>query len=638
MKKESNSLLSLFLPPSDELTGIFGLLSGYSASEDFLETAIDNFTQSSSYERGSRGLLNLIVFLDKRQRPIQGIPGLYHALYSGTDRDFSLMHAKVGILAFAKDGYNPVKHIRVFVSTGNWTRAGMVKSMDLVWKLDMDILKECKKEDWVEVQRILDFFKMLIISYPIINSMHAELDKLLNIVPFKFSVEELESSRFISTFDEHQSKKNNMLELICHKFKRKDGVPRFNIMLCGSGFYEDKNDDKLLEVFKEVEEQLAPIAFTKQLNGYVAINGIDRWKFKELSEQEGRISWSIARIKDYKNKGNSERQHLHAKFIFGGNLRNGKYTQGKLYLGSGNLSKKGLLFSLNNSNGNVEAGVVLELYDISERDLFKELGFDSKCYSREELQAAQIEGDDFEISETIEYASPIRAIINFNIEKGQGTIEWNKEDNCFFHNKDGSLVQILKGQEKIELPLILFQQGKIVILDDKRKSYTVPIVTEDNEFCLTPPPKVDSDSALNILLGYPQIGDSVEFDEDGEPIERGSLSNKVSVAQDSVSNRYLSLSMEIVESIARMNHTTPHELLPGWIATIEFVLIKCLKDEDKKSFQSLGINFLAILKEKHFSPEFSSMQVELKTKYLQCLDKVAESWGMKDYPVMQGTA
>lgn len=636
MKKDLNSLLSLFLPPHDELKGVFGLLSGYSASEDFLESALDSFTQVSSYERGSRGLLNLILFLDKRQRPIQGIPGLYHALYSGSDREFSLMHAKVGILAFAKDKYNPVEYVRVFVSTGNWTRAGMVKSMDLVWKLDLNLHEEKVKLDWVEVKRVLRFFQKLMTSYPIINSMNAEVEKLLKLVPFNFSEEELQKSRFFSTFDEIESEKQSMLQLICSKFSRKEGVPRFNIMICGSGFYEDKHDDNFLKVFKGIEEQLVPVAFTKELNGYVAINGVDRWKFKELPEQEGRISWNIVRIKDHKNKGNSERQHLHAKYIFGGNLRNDNYTQGKLYLGSGNLSKKGLLFSLQNPEGNVEAGVVIELKDISEKDLYKELGFSPKCYSLQELQAAQVEGDDFEIPETIEYASPIRAVINFNLEKGQGNIEWNQEASCWFYNKDGSLVQIDKGQNKIELPASIFQEGKLVILDEKQKSFIVPIVTVDGEFCLTPPPKIDSESALNLLLEYPQVGESVELDEEGEPIVRTQRSNSL-VGTGSVSSRYLSLAMEIVESIARKNQTTSDELLPGWIATIEFVLIKCLKEEEKKSFQSLGINFLELLKEKHFAPEFSSTQEELRTKYLACLSRVAESWGLKGQPAFEGS-
>ena len=55
---------------------------------------------------------------------------------------------------------------------------------------------------------------------------------------------------------------------------------------------------------------------------------------------------------------------LHAKFVYVGYLRDGHASNGGLYVGSGNLSRRGLLTSGAMTGGNVECGVVLP---VSER-------------------------------------------------------------------------------------------------------------------------------------------------------------------------------------------------------------------------------------------------------------------------------
>ena len=54
-------------------------------------------------------------------------------------------------------------------------------------------------------------------------------------------------------------------------------------------------------------------------------------------------------------------RRLHAKFVYAGYLRDGYASNGWLYLGSGNLSRRGILSHGGMREGNVETGVVFEV-------------------------------------------------------------------------------------------------------------------------------------------------------------------------------------------------------------------------------------------------------------------------------------
>ena len=53
-----------------------------------------------------------------------------------------------------------------------------------------------------------------------------------------------------------------------------------------------------------------------------------------------------------------QNRRLHAKFVYAGYLRHGHVSNGWLYLGSGNLSRRGILTHGAMADGNVETGVV----------------------------------------------------------------------------------------------------------------------------------------------------------------------------------------------------------------------------------------------------------------------------------------
>ena len=67
--------------------------------------------------------------------------------------------------------------------------------------------------------------------------------------------------------------------------------------------------------------------------------------------------WEI--VRPYDSLDHARR--LHAKFVYAGYLRDGYASNGWLYLGSGNLSRRGILSHGGMREGNVESGVVFEV-------------------------------------------------------------------------------------------------------------------------------------------------------------------------------------------------------------------------------------------------------------------------------------
>ena len=633
MQDKNKSLLSLFIPPKETLRGTFGLLSGYSATQDFMEMALDNFTSRSSLERGTRGGLNMALFLDKRKVQIQ-VQGLYHALFSSHKSGFSLMHAKVGCLAFARSEHSPIEILRIFISTGNWTRSGMLENLDHVWKLDID-LKSANSADLVEVRKVLEFFKRLTDFYPIIDAVRTKIGEIEKLVPNNFSADDFKNARFFSTFED-----NSMLNEIQIRINKPDNKG-YNTIFCGSGFFEDVDDGENLRVFNELETKLIKgSAFTRNPDRLVIINQIDKWKFKSLAARD-KDCWSVHPFEDYKLKENQRRFFLHSKFIFCGYYHNGNYTRGSMYLGSGNLTKKGLLYNIKNPEGNIEAGVVISLTSEG-KQLCQNLCIGAKEYKLDELVKAEIKSSMEEIGDEIIFASPLLAIVDFDLEKRTGNLYWSDDaQDCFFYGSNQSeIYHIAKTDVKIKIPLSCDVEGSLTIFTmDHERPYSVPIITKDGEFCLIPPKKLDANTVLDMLLEFPDSHSTSEIDEDGEIIKKNKNIPNIVQANEKSSSRSLSIAMEIVECIARKNHTTPPELLMGWFCNLEFTLIKCLEDREKEDFRKLGINFLNVLKNEHFAPNWNAIDGSevFRAKYEGILEKICNSWGISAHPPLAGT-
>lgn len=128
-----------------------------------------------------------------------------------------------------------------------------------------------------------------------------------------------------------------------------------NFLLCGSGFYEEPSSKaRNPAVFGKLEDLgvLTPKAYRVALVEPSEAGAVADWA--RAGETDG---WEIVRPFDTLDCN----RRLHAKFVYAGYLRDGYASNGWLYLGSGNLSRRGILTHGGMSEGNVETGVVFEV-------------------------------------------------------------------------------------------------------------------------------------------------------------------------------------------------------------------------------------------------------------------------------------
>lgn len=634
------SLLNLFMPPRPDLKGQIGFLSGYSASEEFLDRALENFTTLGKLQRAEQGLLSLVLFLDKRCKQITSVTGLQHEMFSGNDRAFSLMHAKVGLLSFAKNKYSKIEFIRVFVSTGNWTRQGMVDNLDHAWKLDIELIEE-RSADLMEARKILNFFKTLSSHYPLLKKSEEQLKLIDAILPISDPSDELKKTKFFSTFDVSREKPLSMLESIKSRLRKDKNSKPFNTLICGSGFFEETDSSagapkKELRVFREIEEKLcASEEFTNKVNGYVVANAHDYIKFKSLIKQKGNVSWNLRGFRDPVQKNQNQiRSFLHSKYILAGYRHGERLTSGKIYFGSANLSKKGLLYNLQNPEANIEAGVVLDASGLSNDEVDALL-----CIGPDAIDESQIDGTiastlpEFEDSVTI-FAAPIKAIVNFDLRIGTGTIEWSNLPKDCYLNLNGKRIDVVAGQSQIlfgDFSIPLSQLNFFVSHTDE--SFVVPLITTDGRFCLHPPEQVSAESLLNLLLVFPDSLAGSDDDDEGAGIRLTGANLVGSEQTRRGSSRVLNTAMELVEQIARKNQEITIDLLPIWLDRLQFILTRCLAPSEKISFQKIGINFLDVLKEAHFSPNWEKLAATLEQRefYNAMIDDIAADWDVKQF-------
>ncbi len=76
----------------------------------------------------------------------------------------------------------------------------------------------------------------------------------------------------------------------------------------------------------------------------------------------------------------------------------------------------------------------------------------------------------------------------------------------------------------------------------------------------------------------------------------------------------------------------------GWFERLVFTLTRCLKDEEKKNFQGIGINILSVLEEEHFAPNWKLLDepTRFKDAYHSCLVQIAKDWGINTFPRFDG--
>lgn len=356
------SLIEHFEAP-DGYLGLFGWLCGYSADQVFLNEAATRFTGQNNSSRESLGELALALILDRHNGQIT-VPGVAH-LPVRSDAPFKLLHAKVALLGFRKEDDPDEWHLRLLVSTGNWTRQTLEHSLDLIWRLDLtrneiNVKDNPHGEDCADICAAWKFFEELQkycktslvteakwIGHEKLNTFQKWIDACVKNAKG--------NPRF---FD---NRKESLLNQLVKKIAHGKLIKR-NYLALGSGFYETANNGKM-EVPGQILKRLQGKGLLTQgpsLDLFVnekSCQGV-AGAFDDL------LDCGFAIRPPYRNPnifGKDSQRDLHAKFLFSARIRNdsSSCTNPWVYLGSGNLTHPGFTRGMNENN--LEAGVVFFL-------------------------------------------------------------------------------------------------------------------------------------------------------------------------------------------------------------------------------------------------------------------------------------
>lgn len=337
----NESLLSLFVPP-EGFFGDFGMICGFTSSNDVLKAIKSNFSAEMSRPA-------LVTFIHPAKGPVSGIPGLVRALPKTLPLPYRLLHAKVALLGFRdrENGYR----IRLIVTTGNWTRDPLTTSIDLFWTITLDP-EHPDAEDAADIRAARDFFGMVKANFDC-SLIEREYDGRRPDDLLSQWIEELpdtEEPRFI-----HSGKKALLPQIVDRMEPRK----RKATLIIGSGFFEGSKGRKstVPERFHKALVQRGKVVST--LERVLVLNPTSCQGMATVAKRLQEEGWSLR--DPHSELHGKVPCKLHAKFAL---LATGPQAAGdfggSLYIGSGNMTPAGIEEKAGR-NGNLEAGVVLDL-------------------------------------------------------------------------------------------------------------------------------------------------------------------------------------------------------------------------------------------------------------------------------------
>jgi hypothetical protein len=358
----AETLLDIFVPP-EGMVGHSAALVAMTGAEDFLEEAMQRFTGLRSRQRAELGNVLVYLMLDghasssrREVFPPGRIPGLHEFQPRSVDPR-SLLHAKVALLAFAPSRTGAPVHLRLAVMTANFTYTSARRQLELVWVVDLPIDGTGPIDDradlaaaggFVETLLARRFYRdeqeLLTRNRKLALRLDTLLEKARSVAPAN------RKPRFIHSLD------RPLYDQIRERFRNAIDRPR-NLLLCGSGFYEEPSGKARKPVVFSKLEDLG--VFTANVRRVALVEPEEAGAVATWAKNGETEGWEVVRPFDALD----HERRLHAKFVYAGYLRDGHVSNGWIYLGSGNLSRRGILTHGAMVDGNVETGVVLAVDD-----------------------------------------------------------------------------------------------------------------------------------------------------------------------------------------------------------------------------------------------------------------------------------
>lgn len=667
-EESRQSLLNLFSPPDDKRRGVFGLVCGLSAEEQFMDSALERFTGLGRTSRKHTANLSLMLCRDIHIQPRWLVPGLYEPFPSAQlPETIKLMHAKVALLGFGLSAAGEPDYYRLIVSTGNWTKESVNNNINLAWFCDHHVTgTDDQRQNAADILEAVNFWQQLLGVansktgyYQLDEPARERIGHFLEVLTANIPSPKKTPPRFISNLLDGKAAQvdgdfqaDSMGAHVIQRFSH-TGTRR-NLIVCGSGFFEQAapgNKAGEPEVIKNLSGNLVKSkVLTKDAYHWLVINpkkcgAAGPWITN--SDLDG-LNWTIClpRHPDFKNTP----YPFHAKYVFIGNNNDSSITSGLLYLGSGNLSKQGFALSPG-AGGNIEAGVI---FDTKRYDDIDELCICLGIDPDNDLDLTDIpedtEGEDSEQENNEVQVPPPIASCLWSPKTQKLTWKWT-DTNWDEVQLNGQLLVPDLFELNIPDPAIDLSGGVKLSAKKNGRIYEwfIPVFTANNAFCCPPVQPKTGRGIIDALAAFPHY--SSEDDDDDEddggddgggivPTIPGVQNADFSELRDELDRFPLHLATALIETIAEKNQQlTPGEL-PDWVALLRRTLIEEMNAETKSQLMTLGGNMLdPLLTEKGFAPAqppvaeinmlhkiSGSILIHPEEAYAKAIREIMEDW------------
>lgn len=627
----AETLLDIFVPP-EGMVGHSAALIAMTGAEDFLEDAMQRFTGLRPRQRAELGNVLVYLMLDghasssrKEVFPPGRIPGLHEFQPRMVDAG-SLLHAKVALLAFAPNRTGAPIHLRLAVLTANFTYTSARQQLELVWLVDVPLDGTARPEDRADAVAAGAFVETLLAKgfhrdeqslAPKERKLTARLDVLLTAAS---SLATNRKPRFIHSLD------RPLYDQIRERFRSAIDKPR-NLLLCGSGFYEEPSGKaRKPAVFGKLEDLGV---FTPKPYRVALVEPGEAGAVADWAREGDTDGWEI--LRPYDSLDHARR--LHAKFVYAGYLRDGYASNGWLYLGSGNLSRRGILSHGGMREGNVETGVVFEVPErFGPEDLERWLFWTqehAEVVGEDEWAVGQVgDAPDAQpillappiLSATIETkpSRQLRLLWREDAATARASISWIGRD--WFEVRRADKVPL----EDDENPTTLH------VRDESDHKWGVPVVDAAGRVGWQPPRFDKSADAFAAFLDFPIRPAESTDDDDRDADDVGDASAKVPDAGGSIEQEKtyaLHAAAEFLEKVAALQAALPESMIDDWIDHIDRMFRASFPETLIATWRAHRLDVFAHLREPELrSPHLTDKQ---RARYFEVLDGAASAWGLR---------
>lgn len=562
------SLAQHFEPP-EEYIGTFGWVCGYSADIGFLNDAVERFTGRTHAQRAYEGRIAIALMLDPGNQQILpvDVPGILHLPILAI-RPFRLLHAKVALLGFRHASEVRRWHLRLLVSTGNWTRETLEQSLDLVWRLDLfdhnlkgrddAVTQTCA--DLSAVWNLLTWLRehfddrALNAKAPGRREMLCQWDTIERWIADAARLAKHVRSRF---FD---NRSTSLLAQLPDLVQIHASQSARNYLAMGSGFYEASAEANTIpSVLANIVRSLQDAnLLTQRPTTDVFVNPEACQAVATSVPWLDAAGWKVRPPSkpDY-FKGN---RSLHAKFIFSAIDRGNSdlCNSAWLYLGSGNLTGPGVDNPMSPHGGNLEVGVVFAPDSLH---WYAAKGVEPQCVLTNLLplqweidfgkdQGTLAAGSDMPDPELHYSAAPV-AYFFWIVEGAGGWLRASEElpESVDVLNTSGHACQrdAAKGFQWIGVrPRQVQVRWRV---EEQQRHSWVPVLDEFGRFAATALPQIEIEEAWGQLDNFPMPPADEELSPNGEP-ESPDGPTEQSTGGHFTSRYPVRQMMELVENIA----------------------------------------------------------------------------------------